>query len=264
MSSPIRRKLPCLIAGVFLFFVPQPDARAQASPGREISVAAAEEASSPLRELARSFEAKTGIHVQFRFGGSASLYAQIRGGESFDAFFSADMNYPQRLLSSGLGTSLTRYARDGLALYISPMSPIPVSPRQPLAVLREKVVSHIAVADVKKTEIGRATVQALRKAAAYDITVRRKLLVGDSVGEAGQFLEQGQADVALLPDSATSTGSLPHVRVIKLSPNLYSPILMGAVVMKRAKNRKEAAAFVNFAATPAARAIFRRYGFLAY
>jgi molybdate transport system substrate-binding protein len=260
----VQRMFSLVMVSAFVVFAPPLDARAQGALGGEINVAAAEETNPALAEIARSFEAKTGIHVRLKFGNSEAFYSEIRGGGAFDVFFSADINHPRRLISSGVGLSLTQYARDGLALCISPMSPFPVSPRNPLAVLRDKVVSHIAVADARKTSIGRATVQALRKASVYDLTVRRKLIVGDSVAETAQFVEQGQADVALLPTSAIRTNSLANFRVIKLSPSLYQPIIMGAVVMKPTRNRKEAIAFVNFAASPIARAIFRRYGFSAY
>jgi len=67
--------------------------------------------------------------------------------------------------------------------------------------------------------------------------------------------------VALLPMTAARASGLWSARVIPVSPSLYPPIRMGAVVIMRSKRRSEALAFLRFAASSEGRAIFRREGY---
>ncbi len=55
-----------------------------------------------LKDLAASFEKKTGDKVTLSFGSSGNLFSQIQGGAPYDLFFSADMEYPRKLATAGL------------------------------------------------------------------------------------------------------------------------------------------------------------------
>jgi ABC-type molybdate transport system substrate-binding protein len=102
--------------------------------GVEISVAAPAGLNASLTEVARAFEEKTGRHVRLTFADSASLYSQILGGATFDAFFSADMQDVRRLAASRavVASSVTEYARDELVMCISPIVRFPFQPGNPL------------------------------------------------------------------------------------------------------------------------------------
>jgi ABC-type molybdate transport system substrate-binding protein len=123
--------------------------RADDSAAVELSVAAPEELNPAITEVAEAFEQKTGNRVRLTFGDSASLYLQIRNGARFDAFFSTDMDHPRRLVASGTATggSLTEYAHDNLVLWISPVMRLGIPARNPLLIVRDKSISHIAIAD---------------------------------------------------------------------------------------------------------------------
>lgn len=229
----------------------------------ELTVAAANELNPALSDVARAFEKKTGDRVHLTFGDSTSLYSHIRGGEAFDAFFSADMESPRRLVASGVaaGASLTEYAHDSLVLCISPMVRLPFLPGSPLLALRDKAISHIAIADPQHTTAGKAAEEALRSAHDYDIAIRRKVLIGDDLSQVAHLMASGDADAAMIPKTAMRTYSFYGARVIPVDPSLYRPIGMASVVMTRSKHRREALAFVKFAASSQGRAIFRRDGF---
>src|SRR5437868_6346603 len=78
---------------------------------REITVAAAADLRTALREVAANYEKQTDIKVKLSFGASGALTQQIENGAPFDVFFSADMDYPQQLISRGQADagSLHRY-----------------------------------------------------------------------------------------------------------------------------------------------------------
>ena len=146
--------------------------------GVEVSVAAPAGLNATLTEVARAFEEKTGRHVHLTFEDSASLYSEIRGGATFDAFFSADMQDVRRLTASRVvvASSVTEYARDQLVMCISPIVRFPFQPGNPLLALRDKTISHIAIPDPQKTTSGKVAEEALKAGRDYDAAVRRKNL----------------------------------------------------------------------------------------
>jgi molybdenum ABC transporter molybdate-binding protein len=236
---------------------------AEDAAGVEISVAAPAGLNAVMAEVARAFEQKAGHHVSLTFADPASLYSQILGGATFDAFFSTDMRDVRRLAASraAITGSVTEYARDELVMCISPIVRFHFPPGNPLLALRDKTISHIAIPDPQKTSSGKVAEQALKADRDYDAAVRRKILIGKDNSEVAQFLEHGDADVALLPMTAARAFGLWGARVIPISPRLSPPIRMGAVVIMRSKHRSQALEFLRFAASSEGRAIFRREGY---
>ena len=231
--------------------------------GVEISVAAPDGLNVAMTELARAFEEKTGLHVRLTFADSASLYSQISGGAIFDALFSTDMQDIHRLTASrvAVAASVTEYARDELVMCISPVVRFQFPPGNPLLALRDKTISHIAIPDPQKTTSGKVVEDALKAGGDYDLAVRRKILIGKDNSEVAQLMEHGDADVALLPMTAARASGLWGARVMPISPRLYPPIRMEAVVITRSKRRSEALEFLRFAASSDGRSIFRREGY---
>jgi molybdate transport system substrate-binding protein len=226
----------------------------------ELNVAGAQELDPALREVARAFELKPGTSVRLTFQESRSLASQIRTGAAFDAFFAADTAEARGLVASGkaVPASLREFAGNGLVLCISPLAPVELPLGNPLLVLRNKAIAHVAVAD-PHTGSGQAAFAALRRAHLYDVTLRRKLLVGEDAAQVARFLQNGNADVALLPASMAKT--LAGVRVIPVAAKLAPPLPMAAIVIARSRHPRESQEFLNFAASTRGRTIFARHGF---
>ena len=60
----------------------------------EITVAVASNFLVPMQEIVVAFETETGNTVNIAGGSSGRLYAQIRNGAPYHAFFSADQDKP--------------------------------------------------------------------------------------------------------------------------------------------------------------------------
>lgn len=246
--------------------VPRQQGSESVSPsitGVEVAMAAPDESNSPLTELARRFEQKTGTRVHFTFADEATLLNQIRGGSTFDAVFFAGMSDARRLAASGAVTSasVVQYARDSLVLCFGPS--IHIEPRfgNPLLLLTDKRLPLVAIAS-PHTAFGKLTLQALNSVHIYDPEFKRKLVVGQDVAEAVQLLKQGHADAALLPGSAIRMYELNSLWVLPIdSSRVYTPIPKGAGVLRRSKHPRQALEFLKFAVSPEGRAIFRQAGF---
>jgi molybdate transport system substrate-binding protein len=231
--------------------------------GVELTIVASEALSSPLTQLARQFEQKTGNRIRFVFVDSASLIQQIQNGSALDAVFLPDMDAARHLAASGTVTSvsITEYARDPMVLCIAPGVRIQPRPGNPLLLLTDKRLAHIAIASPHDTAFGKITVQALTAAHIYDFELRRKLLVGGDIAQVAQFLEKGNADVALLPGIAISAYQLTNIQMLPLASKLYNPMRMGAAVLQRSKHPRQALEFLRFAVSPDGRKVFREAGF---
>lgn len=238
--------------------VPHPSTpKLGASNAVELSVAAAVDVRPAMNEIATAFERKFHAHVLLTFADSHTLYEQIRTGAPFDAFFAADMDSAQRLAASGKAGPVREYARNGLVMCISPMAPIELPLGNPLMVLRNKAIAHVAIVDPHQTEFGKATFAAFRRNHIYDEMLRRKFVVGENAPQTAEHLLDGSADVALLPSSTAVAGA----RRIPIPSSSYTAMPMGAVVLKKSKHQHEAVQFLTFATSSAARMTFSRYGF---
>src|SRR5581483_1181785 len=87
---------------------------------QQIKVAAAADLIYPMRALAAQYQQKTGRQVLLSFGASGNFYAQMKNGAPYDLFFSADADYPQKLVAVGQmdKDSLTTYALGRLVLWV--------------------------------------------------------------------------------------------------------------------------------------------------
>src|SRR5438445_11789094 len=79
----------------------------------QIIVAAAADLNAALSEIAANYEKSGGGIVRLSFGSSGNLFNQIQHGAPFDVFFSADLDYPTKLIEAGLGERASLYPSAG-------------------------------------------------------------------------------------------------------------------------------------------------------
>src|SRR2546425_12715674 len=75
----------------------------------QITVAAAADLNAALSEIAANYQKSGGVIVRLSFGSSGNLFNQIQNGAPFDIFFSADLDYPKKLIEAGLGEKASLY-----------------------------------------------------------------------------------------------------------------------------------------------------------
>ena len=226
----------------------------------DIKVAAASDLNFAIKEIIQQFEHETGNKVRLTLGSSGNFYAQIVNGAPFDVFLSADMNYPKQLEKDGFAApgSTFVYGVGAISLWAPNGSPIKLDVLG-MQALREPSVKKIAVANPAHAPYGRAAVAALRNAKIYDL-VKSKLVLGESVSQAAQFVQSGAADVGIIALSiATSEPMLRTGRHWPIPGNMYPLLEQGAVLLKRAA--PGAKAFHEWLRGPESRKILQKYGF---
>jgi molybdate transport system substrate-binding protein len=228
----------------------------------ELLVAAAADLNPVLHDIAQQFEKKTGVRIKLSFGASGALTQQIQNGAPFDLFFSADTDYPKRLITDGQAdaASLYQYSLGKLVLWVPASSPLDVE-HQGMAVLLDGSVKKIAIANPQHAPYGRAAVAALKHAGLYDRLADRFVL-GENVSQAAQFAESGNAQagfVALAHALSPAVKSMGKFWVVPADH--YPPLEQGVVILSRSHRKKEAADFLEYLKTQEASDVLRKYGF---
>jgi molybdate transport system substrate-binding protein len=238
-------------------------ALAAALPARAapLLVAAAADLTHCVDELAASFQATApGAEVKVSIGSSGNFFAQIRNGAPYDVFLSADVDYPAQLARLGAadGATLTSYAVGRIALWT-------LDPRfdvsHGLGVLRDARVARVAIASPATAPYGRAAKAALQRDGLWQ-TVESKLVIGENIAQAAQFVQSGNAQLGIVSLATLRSPRMAGVGRYYLIPDTgLPPIEQAAIVTARGKANPLSLRFVRFLATPAAQAILERHGF---
>ncbi|HVJ05662.1 MAG TPA: molybdate ABC transporter substrate-binding protein [Candidatus Saccharimonadales bacterium] len=228
---------------------------------QEIVVAAAADLSSVFPEIATRFQKETGKQVRVNYGSSGQFLLQIENGAPFDVFFSADLQYPQRLQSEGLTVpnSIYKYAVGKLVLYVPNRSTL--NPAQGLRALLSPQVARVAIANPQHAPYGRAAVEALKKEGLYD-QLQSKLVMGENISQAAQFVQSGNADAGIIAISLALSPAMKSAgRYSEIPASDYAPLEQAAVVLKNAKDKATAAQFLEYIRRPEIVQLLSQYGF---
>src|SRR5438874_9602366 len=239
-----------------------------------VRVAAASDLNAALGELLTNFRASHDIVVDVVYGSSGTFYTQLLNHAPFDLFLSADIDYPKQLAARGLtvtGSEFT-YAVGRLVLWTPVGSAVGVAAdgkaaterdQTPftLSALLEPSVSHVAIANPEHAPYGRAAVAALQRAGLYE-RVRPKIVYGENVAQALQFVQSGAADAGLV---ALSLALAPAVerkgRWVEVPLSTYPRMEQGGTILQWAADVASAQALRSFMLGAGGRALLKQYGF---
>jgi molybdate transport system substrate-binding protein len=232
------------------------------SPTGVVRVAAAADLQFALEEIVTSFETDTGSEVKTTYGSSGVFYQQLRNGAPFDLYLSADLQYPEMLVDEGLAdrANLFEYAVGRLVVWVPNGSP--VDPAAGIAAMAAPEVRKAAIANPDHAPYGVAAVAAMQSAGVYESAADR-LVLGENVAQAAEFVQSGNADVgiialslALSPPMA-GTGEFTEVPL-----DTFPTLRQGGVILGSARNPTAAQALREALLSPPGREILAHYGFL--
>jgi molybdate transport system substrate-binding protein len=245
-----------------LFLVPLFFFLYSSTPAQTLRIAAASDLQFVLPDLAAQYEKQIGVKLAVTYGSSGNFFAQIQNGAPFDLFFSADLEYPKKLIQAGFAESdsLQTYAAGRLVLWLPPESPL--DPAAGLKALLDPRIQKIAIANPEHAPYGRAAVAALQNAGLYD-RLKPKLVLGENISQAAQFVQSGSAQAGLIAFSLALSPAMKTGKLWNIPPDRYPPIEQAVVVLKSSPSKQAALSFLAFLKTPQARATFERYGYTA-
>jgi molybdate transport system substrate-binding protein len=222
-----------------------------------LTVFAAADLAPALRRLIPEFERTAHAKVTLVPGSTGTLTQQIRNGAPADLFFAANEASIDDLSNDGLIQRRTRavYARGRLVLITLKASSSGVSDLKDLA---KASVRRVAIANPGHAPYGVAAQQALQSAG-LSLSVQPKLVYGENVQQAVQFVQSGSADAGIVARSLVGGQDLEW-RLVDAS--LYQPLNQAAVVLARTRQPALAASFLDFVKSARGRAVLKAFGFL--
>lgn len=240
---------------------------ATASPASEaqcqrIRVAAASDLQVVMPRLVANFEkgtSRTGIDVSY--GSSGNFVAQIQNGAPFDLFFSADVDYAKKLEQAGRAVpgSLYAYATGRIVLWAARGKAIDFG-QEPWEALKSTAVHRIAIANPEHAPYGRAAVAALKSAGIYDL-VQGKLVFGENISQAAQFVQSGNAEVGVIALSLALSPAMAQGQRWEIPEQMYPPIVQAMVQLPGACPPERAREFAEFIKSGEAKQILHQFGF---
>lgn len=231
------------------------------SGAQTLTVAAAADLQFAMQDIAARFQKETGTAVKVVYGSSGNFFQQLRNGGPFDLFFSANVDYAQRLEAAGLAEpgSLYEYATGRLVLWAAKDSKVDLA--KGLRGLASPSVRKIAIANPEHAPYGQAAVAAMGAEAVYD-QLSGKFVLGENISQAASFALSGAADAGVLALSlAVSPNMKDRGHYVEIPPSEYPPIRQACVILKSSANKREAQRFVNFMKTPQIADVLKNYGF---
>jgi molybdate transport system substrate-binding protein len=226
-----------------------------------LTIAAASDLQAVLPAIAQNFEKETRVTTRVTFGSSGNFFSQLQNGAPFDVFLSADLDYPQQLISSGQAIADTLYEYGSGRIVVWARSDAGLDLRRGLHALTEARVRRIAIANPAHAPYGRAAVEALRHENLYD-AVQPKLVLGENISQAAQFVQSGNADAGILALSVALAPALKSSGVYTEIPSsMHPPIRQGAVVLRGSKNQQAARDFLAFLKRPESLKLLADFGF---
>jgi molybdate transport system substrate-binding protein len=231
-------------------------ARAQA-----VKVAAAADLRFAMVELASQFEKQSGTKLDVTYGSSGNFLTQIQNGAPFDLFFSADSEYPKKLEAAGLTEpgALREYAVGHIVIWTPRDSEINPA-KDGWQSLLDQRVKKIAIANPEHAPYGRAAVAAMRKAGLYE-QVKDKLVYGENISQAAEFVQSGNAQVGIVALSLAISPAMKNGNKWQIPADSYPPITQTAVILRASKNKDVARRFLDCVSGPQGREILQRSGF---
>lgn len=210
-------------------------------PVRPIRVLAASDLKFALADVLGPFQRDTGLAVLATYGSSGQFARQIAQGLPADLFMSADEALVEQLADLGLTQGRGAvYAQGRLALLVPRSSPLVLGSdwRTALAAFQQGLgnqsITKLAIANPEHAPYGRAAQQALTALGLWG-SVQQRLVLGDNIAQATQFVTTGAAQagltalaLAVAPPIAAST------RYALLPTSLHQPLRQRMVLLKNA------------------------------
>lgn len=232
---------------------------AKAQKEEPLLVAAASDLKFALDSIISTYSEADPGSIRPIYGSSGKLYEQISNHAPFHVFMSADVQYPKLLEGKGLTASeIYLYGVGRLVVWSKKMDTAPLG----MTAFQQPGVKKIAIANPDHAPYGKGAVEALNHYKIYD-SVSKRLVLGENISQAAQFVSAGAADVGII---ALSLAMAPTMKRFQKSyfvipEESHQPLLQGAVITRHGAESKAAAAFLVFLKSEIAIGIFQHFGF---
>jgi molybdate transport system substrate-binding protein len=231
------------------------NARAQ----QEITLIAPNIVDDPIQELAKAFEAKTGIKVKATIGAVVASKDRVVHGEPFDVPL-VEVPYDKEAIASGNVVANTATALTNIALGVAVRKGAPKPDISTPEAVKRAFLAARSIAHVNPNPTGAASgIAATEAIAKLGIAeqVKSKITMGNGGARTMAMVANGQAEIGmtLLPGMED-----PGIDVVGPLPREVSPpIVVIGFISTHAKDPAAAKQLLAFLSSPEAAAIYKKY-----
>lgn len=218
-----------------------------------VTVFAAASLTDALTELAADYERNEGPAVRLSFGASGAVARQIQAGAPADVVILADSEWMDRLGAAGRITRRVNLLRNNLVMIAPAGSADQTDPFSTLA-----QGGRLAIGDPDSVPAGAYARTWLQTSGRWD-AVKDRLVFGADVRAVRAFVARGEAVLGVVYRS--DVVGRDDVRIVLEPPAAEQPAIVYPAAEVTGGGRG-AKAFLDYLATPAAAAVFRRHGFI--
>lgn len=233
---------------------------ASALAAQTITVAAAANLKYAITDIAKEFTKESGIDVKIITGASGKLTQQIMSGAPYDAFLSADIEFPAKLAQGGFTTTPSQvYAYGTLILWSDTGADL----SKGVAVVADPSVKKIAVANPKTAPYGIEAMNAMKYYKVADMAAP-KIVTAESISQVASYVTTKAVDVGFMAKSIVLSPEMKNVgKWAEVDPKAYNTIDQAMVGLKNGSPENQIAAkkFLRFMSSPKALTILKASGY---
>lgn len=228
----------------------------------EVIVAVTSNFYLPLIEIRDNYTKITRTNITVVSGSTGKLYTQITQGASFDIFLAADDERPKLLEQNNFTVTNSRFTYAiGRLVFWSPNNLNFKSSRE---LLETDTNNYIVIANPKLAPYGKAAESTLNKMRLQS-KYANKIITAENVNQAFMYVDKKEVNkgfIALSQIPQERMSAVDSNQFFWIIPdNYHDPILQQAVLLKKAKQNKEAIDFYNYLKSDEVVSLIRNYGY---
>ena len=227
---------------------------------KEITIAAASDLKFALDSVIANFKkANPGTDVKVIYGSSGKLSEQISNDAPFDLFFSADISYPQQLKEKGFVISEVKtYGIGRIVLWSKKLDPN----KDKMNSLLDPSIGKISIADPSHAPYGQRAEESMKYYKVYE-KVKYKLVFGENISQAAQFVTSGAADIGILALSLALSPNMQKEggKYYIIPQESHTKLEQAFVILKHAQGNEVATTFAKYVNSSGAKDVLKFYGF---
>jgi molybdate transport system substrate-binding protein len=227
---------------------------------QKINIVAAANLKVALDSIVSVFKVQNpNSNIEVTYGASGKLFEQISNSAPFDIFFSADMEYPNKLKQKKLTVSDVKlYAIGQLVIWSKKSDPN----EKQMNSLLDAGINKIAIANPATAPYGEKAVESMKYYKVYD-KIQSKLVYGENITQAAQFVTFGAADIGITALSLALSPAMKKEggKYYIIPEKSHKPLEQGCVILKHAKENSTATKFYDFISSSTAIDILTYYGY---
>lgn len=226
----------------------------------KITIAAAADLKFAMDSIVTVYKTQNpGTDIEVTYGSSGKFFEQISNGAPFDLFFSADMDYPDKLKNNNLTIgNIKTYGIGQIVLWSNRTDP----GIEKMQTLLDAGIGKIAIANPTHAPYGKRAEESLRYYNLYD-KIQSKLVFGENISQTAQFVTTGAADIGIIALSLALSPTMKSEsgKYYIIPEQSHTPLKQSCVLLKHAGGNSTANKFYDFISSSTTDSILNYFGF---